>query len=307
MDSGAIIPAYTVTSPKAQAVYNTTVINAGCGKMADTLACLRSKDYTTLLNAMNSVPALLGYRSIDLSYLPRPDPGDDFFSQSPELSVSAGNFANVPIIIGDQEDEGTLFSLTQSNITTDDELIRYIASYFPENPTAVSDVTGLVANYADQPSIGQPDGSPFGTGALNNVYPQFKRLAAILGDITFTLSRRIYLNIVSSEVKCWSYLNSYLYGLPVLGTFHGSDILYTYGTLSEALEPTQTIQTYYINFINHLDPNGIINTSALTVWPQYSTKPTLMNFRAASNVLIQDTFRQNAAAYLSGKITNFRV
>lgn len=62
--------------------------------------------------------------------------------------------------------------------------------------------------YPDQPLLGQPAGSPFNSGALNNIYPQFKRLAAVLGDTTFTLTRRSYLSTVASEVKAWSYLNT---------------------------------------------------------------------------------------------------
>ena len=98
--------------------------------------------------------------------------------------------------------------------------------YFQDATTET--ITALVATYPDDPS----DGSPFGTGILNEWYPQFKRLAAILGDLTFTLSRRAVLNIVSSEVPTWSYLASYDYGTPVLGSFHAGDILQVfYGIL----------------------------------------------------------------------------
>jgi triacylglycerol lipase len=82
-------------------------------------------------------------------------------------------------------------------------------------------ITDLVATYQDVST----DGSPFRTLLLNNWYPQFKRIAAILGDLVFTLTRRIFLNEISNAVPTWSYLASYDYGTPILGTFHGSDIL----------------------------------------------------------------------------------
>ncbi|KAI9686328.1 MAG: hypothetical protein M1822_003673 [Bathelium mastoideum] len=307
MDSGSVIPADNVTAPQAQNIFNTVAQNAGCSGSADVLACLRGKDYTTFLNAANSVPGILSYRSLDLSYLPRPDPGDNFYSQSPELSVESGAFAKVPIIIGDQEDEGTLFSLFQSNISTNAQLITYLSTIFPSDPSAVADVTGLVANYPDD--LG-PAGSPFNTSYLNEVYPQFKRLAAVFGDITFTLSRRIYLQNVASKLPAaYSYLSSYLYGTPILGTFHSSDILYAYGDLTSLPVPTQSIQTYYINFVNSLNPNGAGTPAApLIEWPQWSTgSPQLLNFLAASNQLIPDTFRANASQYLASKISAFRV
>lgn len=219
MDSGSIVPALPVTAPVAQAIYNTVVANAGCSLASNSLACLRAVNYTTFLNAVNSVPGIFSYRAVDLSYLPRPDPHSTFFPVSPEVAVANNAFTKVPVIIGDQQDEGTLFSLVQTNISTTAQLVTYLKSYFPN--TSKSTVAALVATYPDDPAAG----SPFNTSLANEIYPQFKRLAAILGDTTFTLTRRGYLSLVSSKVEAWSYLSSYLYGTPILGTFHASDIL----------------------------------------------------------------------------------
>jgi acetylcholinesterase len=51
MDSGSIVPADPVDCLRAEVVFNSVVQNAGCAHAADTLACLRSVDYTTYLNA----------------------------------------------------------------------------------------------------------------------------------------------------------------------------------------------------------------------------------------------------------------
>jgi carboxylesterase type B len=297
MNSGSIIPAQDVDSATAQTVYNQVVSKAGCSKASDTLNCLRGVDYSTMLAAANSVPGLLGYRSVDLSYLPRPDPSDNFFPQSPELC--AGNAAKVPIIIGDQEDEGTLFALFQSNISTSAQLVDYLASYFPE--TSKSVVQGLVNLYPDDPT----QGAPYNTGILYELYPEFKRLASILGDATFTLARRGYLETISSEVKAWSYLSSYFDSIPFLGTGHGTDILPLFFNFGIPSVPANTILTYYISFVNNLDPNAIQN---LITWPQYTTSTKkLMNFNLLSNSLITDDFRQDAYEYLSAHVSNFRV
>jgi carboxylesterase type B len=114
----------------------------------------------------------------------------------------------------------TIFALFQSNITTTAGIVEYLTDVF-FNSATTAQITGLVATYQDIST----DGSPFRTLFLNNWYPQFKRLAAILGDLTFTLTRRVFLNEVSNTVPTWSYLSSYDYGTPILGTFHGSDIL----------------------------------------------------------------------------------
>ncbi|KAK5692161.1 hypothetical protein LTR97_011335 [Elasticomyces elasticus] len=303
MDSGSVVATSDVTTSKAQVIYDNVVADAGCSSSTDTLACLRQADYTTLLNAMNSAPGLLGYRAVDLAYLPRPDAGDNFYSRSPELSIDEGAFAKVPIIIGDQQDEGTLFSLAQSNITTNARLIQYLASYFPTDANAVADITGLVANYPDQPLLGQPAGSPFNTGVLNNIYPQYKRLAAILGDLIFTLARRNYLDKVASQVPAWSYLSTYFAGTPVLGTFHATDIAVDFFVPGI---PQQSVLTYYISFINKLDPNALTTAAPLITWPRWTSgAPQLINFGALRNSLIPDTFRQAASDYLATKQSVF--
>lgn len=104
MNSGSIVPADPVDCPKGQQIYDTVVKNAGCSSATSTLDCLRSVDYTTFLNAANSVPGILSYSSVALSYLPRPD--GTVLTLSPDVLVSQKKYAKVPFIIGDQEDEG---------------------------------------------------------------------------------------------------------------------------------------------------------------------------------------------------------
>jgi carboxylesterase type B len=308
MNSGSFVPAQSVTSPKAQAIYDLVVENAGCSG-ADSLNCLRGLSSNAFLLASTSVPHLLGYRSLDLSYLPRPDPSDNFFPDSPEIPLEAGRYTKIPIIVGDQEDEGTLFALATENLTTNAQLTDYLVSYFARaSVDARKLVTNLLAYYPDLPLAGQPDGSPFNTGMLNSIYPQFKRLAAFLGDNPFTLSRRIYLEHVSSQMPAWSYLATYLHGTPVLGTFHTSDLLYSFGILPGPLLPTMTLQNYYLNFANHMDPNKGVEKSYLVDWPQWENgSKQLCEFGALENGLMNDTFRQEAGDYLSENLSGFQI
>jgi acetylcholinesterase len=300
MDSGSIIPADPIDCPKGQAVYDKVVESAGCKGSVDTLACLREISYETFLNAANSVPAIFSYNSVALSYLPRPD--GIVLTKSPDLLVKNRQYAAVPMIIGDQEDEGTLFSLTQSNLTTTKEVVDYLVSIFFHDATRTQ-IEQLVSLYPDDPSAG----SPFRTGLLYNIYPQFKRLAALLGDLTFTITRRVFLAVafqVNPSVPAWSYLASYNYGLPVLGTFHGSDILQVYGITPGV--PSATIQAYYISFFNTMDPN--IGTSALLPqWPLWSMGNQLLNFNTLNTVTIVDNFRSQVFDYISSQISAFHI
>ncbi|KAF5874933.1 putative lipase 4 protein [Botrytis fragariae] len=312
MDSGSVTPAQTVDSPRAQAVYDQVVLASGCQNSTHTLKCLRALPYETFLAATLTPPSYTSYTSLALSYLPRPDHKNGVLPASPEILASHGQFAPVPFIIGDQEDEGTYFALVQTNLTTTSLLTSYLQTiFFPSAPP--SKIASLVAAYPDDPSAG----SPFNTGTNWNIYPQYKRLAALLGDIVFTLSRRLFLNYSSQihkTVKMYSYLSSYGYGTPILGTFHGSDIGVVYG---QSLGfPQQSIQKYYLNFLHTLDPNlganhqyarggdnhnshpstnttANTNTTQTLTWPPWTPQQKqLLNFQAAQNVLITDDFRQ---------------
>ncbi|TKX18713.1 hypothetical protein C1H76_9503 [Elsinoe australis] len=301
LNSGSLVPAEPVDTGKAQVVFDTVTSNAGCGGATDKLACLRALPFQTFLNAATSVPNIFSYRSLDLAYLPRPDGSSSFFSTSPDIAITNGAFTKIPIICGDQEDEGTLFSLTTSNISNTAELTTYLQSYFPVRGASL--IPGLVATYPDL----QSTGSPFRTGILNVIYPEFKRLAAILGDVTFTLTRRSYLSRISSQVPVWSYLDSHLFGTPILGTFHASDVLEVYFELPNAV-PATTYQTYYHSFINFLDPNRITTNAPLINWPRYTNQsPQLLQLQTFTNNLLRDDFRSASFNYIDANFGSFRI
>jgi carboxylesterase type B len=300
MDSGCIASANPVDGVKGQAVYDTVVKNAGCDGATDTLACLRGLDYTKFLNAANSVPGILGYNSVAESYLPRPD--GYLLTESPDQLAAKGKYASVPFIIGDQEDEGTIFALTQKNLTTTNDIVDYLQTlYFFD--ASRQQITDLVATYQDI----QEDGSPFRTGTSNNWYPQFKRLSAILGDLSFTLTRRVFLNYAlkaKPNVRFWSYLSSYNHSLPFLGTFHGSDIL----QLFFGIQPnyaSKSIHAYYLSFVYEQDPNS--RAGNYMDWPQWSNNQSLMNFFNDHGALLQDNFRQDTYEFLTANFASFHI
>ncbi|KAK0648344.1 Alpha/Beta hydrolase protein [Cercophora newfieldiana] len=303
MNSGSIVPADPVDCPKGQVVYDTVVKAAGCSAAADTLQCLRELPYDKYLRAANSVPAILSYNSVALSYLPRPD--GRVLTDSPDRLVPSKKYTAVPMIIGDQEDEGTLFSLFQSNITTTPKLISYLSTIFFHGATNAQ-MTALVNTYDDSILAG----SPFRTGLFNEVYPGFKRLAAILGDLVFTLSRRVFLTETlkaNPSVPSWSYLSSYGYGTPILGTFHGGDILQVfYGLLPN--HASKSIHSFYANFIYNLDPNdssggkNSIGTKVLLNWPQWSKSNYLMNFFDNRSSYLKDDFRSKSYNWIASNL-----
>ncbi|KAL2819852.1 Alpha/Beta hydrolase protein [Aspergillus cavernicola] len=300
MNSGGIVPAEPVDGDKGQAVYDAVVADAGCASAEDTLECLRGLDYGVFLDAANSVPGILSYHSVALSYLPRPD--GTAMTESPDVLAKAGKYARVPFINGNQEDEGTLFALFQSNISTTAQVVDYFANYFFQGASR-ENLNQLVATYPDITT----HGSPFRTSIFNNWYPQFKRIAAIVGDLTFILTRRILfqtVNDVTPDVPSWSYLASYNYLTPVLGTFHASDILQVfYGILPNYA--SRSIHTYYFSFVYDLDPNS--RRGSFMEWPQWGEDHQMMQFFNNRGALLKDDFRSETYDFLTENVESFYI
>ncbi|KAM0417038.1 hypothetical protein ACHAPT_012943 [Fusarium lateritium] len=301
MNSGSVVPADPVDSPKAQEIFDTVVKNAGCSSASNSLNCLRGLNYDKFLDAVNSVPGLLSYNSLALSYLPRPD--GKVLPDSPEALIAAGRYHAVPMINGDQEDEGTLFALFQPNLTTTEKFVDYLQEFY-FSQASKQQLTNLVNSYPTSVTAG----SPFRTGILNEVFPGFKRRAAIFGDLVFTLTRRLFLQTATDtnpDVPSWSYLASYDFGTPILGTLHGSDLLQVFfGILPN--NAMRSIRTYYFNFLYNLDPNKGITSYAK--WPEWKENKKLMWFKSANgNDILDDNFRQDSYNWIASNVGVLRV
>ncbi|WQF84413.1 Putative carboxylesterase, type B, carboxylesterase type B, active, alpha/Beta hydrolase [Colletotrichum destructivum] len=306
MNSGSAVPTDPMDSPKATKVYEQVLSTAGCSGAKDRLGCLRKLSYEDMRKAANSVPGLLSYSSVALSYLPRPD-GKNVPS-SPEVFATTGKLPKIPFILGDQEDEGTLFALFQPNITNTKKIEEYLSTLYFNNASP-QQIKELVATYNPRPS----EGSPFRTAGLNEIRPQFKRLAAILGDAVFTLTRRAVFSIsqtVQPEVNNWSYLASYDYGTPVLGTFHGSDLLQVFFGIKPNYAAAAT-RAYYFNFAYNLDPNnssGGTGTAKVKLidWPKWRDGNKMLHMLADKAELINDDFRQDSYNFLLNNVASLR-
>ncbi|KAI1816299.1 carboxylesterase [Poronia punctata] len=302
MSSGSIIPSLPIDGEKAQAVYDAVVVSAGCGAEWDSLTCLREKDYDTFLNAVSAAPSFLSYRALAFSYFPQVD--GDVLPDSPEALLSSGQFAKVPFLIGDMEDEGTLVAILQPNLTTTDSLVDYFHKlYYPDAP--IDKITELVNLYPDGVK-GVVAGAPYRTGLLNDIYPGFKRRASIFGDLVFTHPRRFLLEYMAEnypETPTWSYIGSWNHGTPVLGTFHASDLLQTfYGTWNNYA--ARSTRTYYVNFVRNLDPN--VGAEGYPNWPRWSQGKRLIQFFANRVGFKKDDYRQEISDFFGNNIASFR-
>ncbi|PBP27943.1 lipase [Diplocarpon rosae] len=344
LNSGSVVTTAPVDGAKGQAIYDKVVEAAGCSTAQSSLACLRALDYTSFLDAANSVPGKWGYSSVALSYMPRPvstyippswlscqqfestsrevfsaplsttdecvkltivspPPHQDgkLLTDSPDALVAAGKYAAVPFIISTQENEGTIFALSQYNMTKGPQLAHYLSTHYFADASKAQ-VNALLATYPDQGSKGLLHKFL----KIKQAYAQFKRRAQILGDITFVLTRRHFLATHAAlypDVPSWSFIASYYHKIPVLGTFHGSDILKIFRGNGHSYVSAAT-RAYYFSFAYHLDPNI---GNEYKEWPQWKEGKQLVQFYADGSHLITDTFRSSSYDWLVENMGSLKV
>ncbi|KAJ6781354.1 hypothetical protein PWT90_02765 [Aphanocladium album] len=286
LNSGIGAPAERIDGPKGQATYEKVVKNAGCAGSSDTLSCLRSVNYETYYKAVTKeFTSAFSYYGTKISFLPRPD--GKVLTASPEVVAKSGRYFAVPTIVGNQEDEGTLFSIFQQSIKSETDLVDYFHdNYFANAPRTL--LTEWITSYTKNKI-----GSPFRTPLINTIYPMFKYVAALIGDQSFILGRRKWLEDTSAahpNTPTWSYLSSYAHQLPILGTLHASDLLQIFYGLPETYA-TKSTRKYYFNFLYNLDPN--LEGDNYEYWPRWQDNKTLLWFETPiRNSYLTDDFRQ---------------
>ncbi|KAJ6451387.1 carotenoid ester lipase precursor [Mycena vitilis] len=251
-------PISTGSVADGQPHYDGLVAANNCTHTKDTLACLRRVPFDAFKASVDNTTNLFSFSSLQNIWRPRFD--GDVIVQNPLISVSKGLFAKVPIMTGDSDDEGTLFSFSNSNITTNEEFVNYIHSNYLPKATP-NEIAQLAVLYPDDPALG----SPFDTGLANQVTPEFKRLAAFQGDYLFTGARRFFLESASKTQNTWSWLNKRGKSTPTLGSGHTSDLAIWFPPANSTgfdFRPADA----FISFVNHLDPNG-----KSPFWPKWNT------------------------------------
>ncbi len=252
MSSGSSNPTGDITD--LQHTYDFVVQQVGCGNATDSLACLRTASTESLRAAASKAgpQAVRGYKVCTLEAASwrcqnlKPMIGPSKFAMGASCrwcvrraastrargarksSRRAFHHRYVPsqrpssrltqtFPAGDTQDEGTLFSLANLNITwvtseltptspsltwtrsTEPELASYLqAFWFPG--ASSSDIEALLKLYPADPAAG----SPFKTGNANAFTPEYKRIAAIQGDF-FQAARRNVLDRLSSTHTAYNF------------------------------------------------------------------------------------------------------
>jgi carboxylesterase type B len=155
----------------------------------DSLTCLRNLPYEELYPALDN--------SVSGSWYPVID--GNIFPFHPSKLLSTGQYNHVPIIHGSTTDEGTDNAIF--GIDTTSQLHSYLLNeiglpFIKESPNPARIIDELLRYYPENPSLGIPHGVSLNYEAFPHLGKQYKRLAAIVGDIYYhshvPLDARVY-------------------------------------------------------------------------------------------------------------------
>ncbi|KAF8855262.1 triacylglycerol lipase-like protein [Acephala macrosclerotiorum] len=225
---------------------------AGCGNVSDSLTCLRSKD-TTTLQAANLPTVYPGQNAFPLFYF-TPTIDGDFTRDYPYRLIEQGKFIKVPLIVGDDTNEGSGFA---ANAASPADVANFFQNNYPLLTT--NDTDAINAQYPLMPPL--PKHAAY-----------FPSSSAAYGDSTFTCPGNLLASSLSkynTPYQVWNYrynvlqANNVAAGLGVPHTFEspaifgvgnaGDDPNSSYATYNAGIVPI--LMNCWISFIRDLSPN----------------------------------------------------
>lgn len=297
--------------PVKEAAFKFVANATGCAGSPHPFECVRNAPADVLSQANKNTikvePYYHGIAQAPVIYGPTRAPGDIFFPDSPDTLLHKGKFAKVPFINGDLLDEATIF-INGTSVNSEQDIINWMTTRLPGLYPGVSNVT-LIREILQYYPVSPAAGSPYGTG--NETFgqgAQYKRMASVLGDITFQAPRRDHLRTAAQfGVKAWSYIMKQpgLNFVPMLGITHGGDIPFALQMVPiqapsaspAVVELGQTMGDYWISFAYHLDPNAEGEPNSPN-WPIYSNQSTAIQFLASNVTTIKDSDRSKAIDFI---------
>ncbi|KAF7624033.1 carboxylesterase family protein [Aspergillus flavus] len=279
-----------------QPMYDRISNKTGCSSSSDTLQCLRDAPYETIYDA--AYEGLEWFAAIDGTYI----------KEYPQISITQGKMAKVPILLGTNTDEGTSFGTTGTD--TDEECIEQLISS-KRWVLNREQATKLLTFYPNDPALGCPYG--WGNTTWPNLGLMYKRYESMAGDLTMVGPRRL---LAQNMVKYRNEIYSYRWDVPALNTSstigvgHFAEIPFVFanpvqnitalGDDPARLELGNLAARMWTSFVVDLDPNGH-NVANIPQWPQYSQETSNFVFRLPKDgsYIETDTYRADGIDYIN--------
>ncbi|KFX85802.1 hypothetical protein V490_09398 [Pseudogymnoascus sp. VKM F-3557] len=247
------------TQPKVSELewqFEQFVSDALCSGSVDELECLRSQN-TTTLQAANKPRPYPGQTGNPAWYW-TPSVDGDFIQDYPYKLFEQGKFVKVPVMFGDDTDEGTAFA---PNAGSQAEVATFMRNNYPR----------LTANDTDAINAQYPLMAP-----LPGHLAYFPSVAAAYGEATLTCAGNFISNSYATYVspqQVWNYrynVHSTYYDEAGMGVPHTIETVAVFGVGNVGESATTDLQTgistynnnivpvvmnYWISFVRALDPN----------------------------------------------------
>lgn len=310
LESGSPVARFA-TASDWQTYYDTLLEKTGCANISDSLNCLRGLPWQTLNDVFNGTTPL----DVTSPTLSAVVDGDFITDQGSNL-LRDGKFAHVPVLAGNNFDEGTAYAKTGINTTEqfesylatlglDSHQIANITDLYPDDPDL-----GIPASY-----VGRPPAYPYGL--------QYKRVAAFAGDYQQHAGRRLLVeSYAAAGLAVYSYLwNVYVNGIgAIYGATHFQEVAFVFDNtdaLGYATNPFENkpetfveladlMSKMWVAFINDGNPNLGNNSSQDLVWPCYTIDDSEdyvfdVN-RTGLSYVTDDNYRADAISYLQDNV-----
>ena len=303
-----------------QPTYDGFVAAAGCGGAADSLQCLREVDGATLAAVFNNKTLNPFGSNAPREYMFAVD-GDFIPAPNSEL-LQTGRFARgVPYLIGTNFDEGTAVGPKGVNTTAD------LNAYLVKEMLTIDDASLAVLDwlYPDIPALGNPSTYAGRPPASKSVGSQFKRAAAVGGNVIMDAPTRLTtLSMAAFNETVYRYhFNIVPNGYTNLqGATHASEVALTFYDLdgsgyavppiggprrAELLAMANVMTAMWIGFVYTGDPNTLVQSvspcpqyGGVPYWPAY-TLPEPRNYVFTINETLYtepDTYQAAGINYM---------
>ncbi|KAF7356434.1 Carboxylic ester hydrolase [Mycena venus] len=238
---------------------------AGCSDATDQMACLRAQNTSTLV-AANIAHPFPGRTTVpNFYYTPTID--GDFIRDNLYNLFRQNKFTPVPLMIGDDDDEGTAFA---ANAQTPEDVISFLTDNYPQ--LTADDATTINQLYPLLPPL--PNHAPF-----------FPSAAAAYGESTFTCPSNFIAGLIGARKNVWNYRFSVVQpdrAASGLGVDHTSELPAVFGppfipggnstTFATTNAPiVPVLMNYWISFVRSLNPNTHKFSSA-PEWAEFDSK-----------------------------------
>lgn len=298
LQSGSVLPYGSSSGLAADNMFWKLANETGCRidvPGAQALQCLREVDAETLSKAQNYNHNITEFFDLSTAlsiWAPRYD--NNLWKKSPFDLVNQGQFPDIPMMIGENMDEGTTVALlfaTQTKNETNDKFRRLF-------PIGGQNLTQFLDFYSEDPA----DGAPFNTGEKYQIYPDYKRSAAILTDVFFTIPRRLILqNTGCNTSPRYVYYNSAGHDIPFVGASHLTDAIWQFYLFRNYA--SDAFRRYTISFANNHNPN--VNTG-LTEWPEWDDEEQqVLHIQQKQGSIITDDYRTEKSDYALERLLMF--